>query len=210
MCAWCRIWLGQKISSSYDMRTRTGNYNLPIMAFVKKAGLEHPLNLFMPCRRIAKIMWSKFAVIGVIVGSIVISIGGASLVMHLGPITVTEEYTVLTGESVSYLIPAPEGTAQTMDIEGSRFNVTLSSPGDGLQIDNVRYNDGTTLSWTHEASGDTTMRISNTGQGDLEIRPVIVRSSDPVWIAFDFMVIISGIIIIGFSLGFATRRPKGF
>ena len=155
-------------------------------------------------------MWSKITIIGVVVGSVIIGIGATALVMHLGPITVTEEYTVLPGESVSYLIPAPGNTAQTMDITGDRFNVTLSSPGGGLQIPNAEYRGSAALSWTHAESGDTTIRIKNTGGGDLQINPVIVRSSDPIWIAFDFMVIISGIIIIGFSMGFAARRPKGF
>ena len=156
-------------------------------------------------------MWSRLTIIGVVVGSIIIGIGATSLVLHLGPITVDERYTVLPGDSVSYLIPAPEHTHQIMDITGDRFNVTLSSPGDdGLQIPNTEYRGGTTLTWTHAASGDTTIDIKNTGSDDLLIEPTITRSSDPIWIAFDFMVITSGIIIIGFSLGFATRRPKGF
>ena len=155
-------------------------------------------------------MWSRLTIIGVVVGSIIIGIGAAALVMHLGPITVTEEYTVLPGEAVSYLIPAPEGTAQTMSITGDRFNVTLSSPGGGLQIPNAEYRGSAALSWTHAESGDTTIYVKNAGGGDLQINPVIERSSDPIWIAFDFMVIISGIIIIGFSMGFAARRPKGF
>ena len=155
-------------------------------------------------------MWSRLTVIGVVVGSVIIGIGATALVMHLGPITVTEEYTVLPGESVSYLIPAPEHTYQTMNIAGDRFNVTLSSPGGGLQIPNAEYRESAALEWTHAESGDTTIYIKNTGGSGLLINPVIVRSSDPIWIAFDFMVIISGIIIIGFSMGFAARRPKGF
>lgn len=155
-------------------------------------------------------VWTKITVIGVIIGSVIMGIGAAALVMHLGPITVTEKYTVLQGESVSYLIPAGEGTAQKMDIRGDRFNVTLSSPGGGLQIPNAQYRGSADLSWTHAESGDTTIFIKNTGGDDLQIEPLIVRTSDPIWIAFDFMVIISGIIIIGFSLGFAAKRPRGF
>ena len=155
-------------------------------------------------------MWSRITVIGVIIGSIIIGIGAASFVLHLGPITVEENYTVLQGESVSYLIPAPENTAQVMKIAGDRFSVTLSSPGDGLQLSDMEYRSNATLQWTHVESGDTTIYIKNMGEDELFIEPTIVRSSDPIWIAFDFMVIISGIIIIGFSLGFATRKPKGF
>lgn len=155
-------------------------------------------------------MWSKITVIGVIIGSVIIGIGASSLILHMGPITVEENYTVLQGEAVSYLIPAPENTDQTMSITGDRFSVTLSSPGDGLELSDAQYRNHTTLQWRHVESGDTTIYIKNIGGDELFIEPVIVRSADPIWIAFDFMVVISGIIIIGFSLGFATRRPKGF
>lgn len=156
-------------------------------------------------------MWSRFTIIGVIIGGVIIGMGTVALVMHFGTITVTEEYEVPAGEFVSYVIPAPESTDQQMTITGSRYNVTLASPGDdGYRIQNAEYRDSTTLEWTHAESGDTTIHIRNTGAGDLLIEPNVARSSDPIWIAFDFMVMISGIVIIGFSLGFATRKPKGF
>ncbi len=155
-------------------------------------------------------MWSRLTIIGVVIGSVIMGIGAASLVSHLGLITVDEDYAVPTGQSVSYLIPAPAGTEQLMSITGERFNVTMSSPGDGLQVPNTEYRESARLVWTHAESGDTTIHIRNTGAGDVLVEPLIVRSSDPVWIAFDFMVVISGIIIIGLSLGFAARKPKGF
>ena len=156
-------------------------------------------------------MWSRLTVIGVIIASVIIAVGVASLVIHLGPIEIHEQHTLGAGEVALYSIPAPEGTEQSITLAGDRFNVTLSSPGEGgLQIDNAEYRETATLLWTHEQTGDTRVSILNTGSGDLVITPQVVRSSDPIWIAFDFMVIISGIIIIGFSMGFAARRPKGF
>ena len=155
-------------------------------------------------------VWSRLTVIGVIAGSIIIGVGAASLVLHLGPIEIYEQHHIMAGEAASYLIPAPEGTAQSMSITGDRFNVTLSSPGPGLQVDNTEYRGEAVLSWTHAESGDTAIQIRNTGSGSLAVEPDIIRTADPVWIAFDFMVVISGIIIIGFSMGFAVRRPRGF
>jgi len=44
----------------------------------------------------------------------------------------------------------------------------------------------------------------------LEITGTLTRSSDPIWFTYDLMVIISGMVILGFSTGFTLRKPKGF
>ena len=35
-------------------------------------------------------------------------------------------------------------------------------------------------------------------------------TTDPILFSYHFIVIISGMIIIGFSMGFTIRKPKGF
>jgi len=55
-------------------------------------------------------MLSKRTIIGLIVGSAIIAIGGYSLLTHIGPLTVYEDYTVAIGDSMSYTIPAPNHT----------------------------------------------------------------------------------------------------
>ena len=44
----------------------------------------------------------------------------------------------------------------------------------------------------------------------LKITGILVRSADPIWYTYDIMVIITGMVIIGFSMGFTLRKPKGF
>ncbi len=155
-------------------------------------------------------MLSKRTIIGLIIGSIIIAIGGYSLFLHIGTITINENYVVAVGDSAHYKIPAPSSTRQTMEITGDAFDLKLSSPSDGLQIPNTSYKKELKLDWTHLADGETEIFIQNTGNTDLTITGVLVRTSDPIWFTYDLMVITSGMVIIGFSMGFTLRKPKGF
>jgi hypothetical protein len=97
-----------------------------------------------------------------------------------------------------------------MTITGDFFDMKLESPGDGLQIPNTSYKKEVNLNWTHLIDGETKIHIQNTGNAELTITGVLVRTSDPIWFTFDLMVITSGMVIIGFSMGFTLRKPKGF
>ncbi len=155
-------------------------------------------------------MLSKRTIIGLIVGSAIIAIGGYSLLLHIGMITINEDYVVGVGDSMSYTIPAPASTPQHMKIIGDAFDLKLQSPGDGLQIPITSHKKETTIDWIHLVDGETRVQIQNTGESELEITGILIRSSDPVWFTFDLMVITSGMVIIGFSMGFTLRKPKGF
>ena len=159
-------------------------------------------------------MLSKRTIIGLVVGSIIIGIGGYSLITHIGTITINEDYVVGTGDSTVYTIPAPASTPQFMKIVGDSFDLEMQSPEDenysGLQIPKNSYKKELTLEWTHLVDGATIIQIQNTGNTELEITGTLIRSSDPIWFTFDLMVIISGMVIIGFSMGFTLRKPKGF
>ncbi len=156
-------------------------------------------------------MLSKRTIIGLIIGIAIIGIGGYSLILHIGTITINENYVVEVGDSTFYTIPAPNHTPQHMMITGDAFDLKLTSPSTGLQIPNTTsYKNELTLDWIHLADGETKIKIQNTGNTELEITGVLIRSSDPIWFTYDFMVIISGMVIIGFSMGFTLRRPKGF
>lgn len=154
-------------------------------------------------------MLSKRTVIGLIVGSVIMGIGLASLILHIGIITINEEYYVETGGVAFYTIPAPSGTGQQMVIAGESFNVTSSRPGEEA-VPEAAHKGSLELEWTHAEDGQTDIRIENTGSDELKITGTINRSSDPIWFTYDIMVIISGMVIIGFSMGFTMRRPKGF
>ncbi len=166
-------------------------------------------------------MLAKRTIIGFIVGSVIIAIGGYSLILHIGTITINENYIVEIGDSTSYTIPAPNHTPQQMFIKGSAFDLKFESPSNGLQIPSAdseetkesfkdRIDEPLQIDWVHAADGETKIQIQNTGDTELEITGTLTRSSDPIWFTYDFMVIISGMVILGFSTGFTLRKPKGF
>ncbi len=155
-------------------------------------------------------MLSRRTIIGLIIGIAIIGIGGASLVQHIGTLTINENYVIGIGDSASYTIPAPINTPQSMTITGAAFDLKLESPADGLQISNTSYKEKAMLDWVHLEDGESKILIQNTGDTELTITGVLIRSSDPIWFTYDLMVIISGMVIIGFSMGFTLRRPKGF
>ena len=155
-------------------------------------------------------MLSKRTIIGMIVGAVIIGIGAVSLVGHFGTTTINENYVLDVGASTVYTIPAPKDTAQSMMLVGDAFSVKLESPSDGLQIPETSYKEELELKWTHAEDGDTRIYIQNTGNEELTITGTLIRSFDPIWLTYDFMVMISGVVIIGFSMGFTLRRPKGF
>jgi hypothetical protein len=155
-------------------------------------------------------MLSKRTIIGLVVGSIIIGLGGYSLVLHIGTITVNEDYVVVVGDSITYTIPASKDTPQHMMIVGDAFDLRLVSPENGLQIPNTSYKDELVLDWTHLEDGETKILVQNTGNTELSITGELIRSSDPIWFTYDLMVVISGVVIIGFSMGFTLRKPKGF
>ena len=155
-------------------------------------------------------MLSKRTIIGLIVGIIIIGIGIASLIQHTGNMTINENYTIEVGDFTLYVIPAPIDTPQSMKITGDAFDLKLESPGDGLEIPKTSFKNEKILEWTHLADGESKIHIQNTGNNELVITGTLIRSPDPLWFTYDLMVIISGIVIIGFSMGFTLRRPKGF
>jgi len=156
-------------------------------------------------------MLSKRTIIGLIIGIVIIGIGGASLIQHIGLHTDDFQDVIEVGAPTHYTIPAPNHTPQSIKIIGDAFDLKLESPGDGLQIPNMTsYKNELTLDWVHVQDGETKIQIQNTGNTELEITGVITTSYKPEIFTLDLMVIITGMVIIGFSMGFTLRKPKGF
>ncbi len=150
-------------------------------------------------------------IIGLVVGSLVIGLGAFALVNSLAPtISMNENFVMSPGDSEFFTIPAPNDAPQHVAIVGDSFDLKLTSPGDGLNISNTSYKKELVLDWTHTEDGQTIIVIQNTGASELEITANTNQTPDPFGITFDFMVITSGVVILGFSLGFTLRKPKGF
>ena len=156
-------------------------------------------------------MSSKRTIIGLIIGIAIMTLGGASLILHTGLHTDDFQDVIEVGALAHYTIPAPNHTPQSMIITGDTFDLKLESPSTGLQIPNMTsYKNELKLDWVHVQDGETKIEIQNTGNTELEITGVITTSYKPEIFTLDLMVIITGLVIIGFSMGFTLRKPKGF
>jgi hypothetical protein len=153
---------------------------------------------------------AKRTIIGFIVGSLIIGIGVYSLITGFGFQTVEVNETFGVGESTSYQIKANNGASQNMKIIGDSFDLEMNSPGDGLQIPNTSYKKELSLEWVHLEDGITFIEIQNTGSTDFQVTATLNVTTDPILFTYHLVVITAGVIIIGFSMGFTLRKPKGF
>jgi hypothetical protein len=153
---------------------------------------------------------SKRTIIGLVVGSAIIGIGIYSLISDIGLQTMQVNETFAVGESTSYQITANEHAIQHMKITGEKFDLKLTSPGDGLQIPKTSHVKEVTLDWTHLKSGVTVINLQNTGSSELKVDATLQVTVDPILFTYHIVVITSGMVIIGFSMGFTLRKPKGF
>jgi len=155
-------------------------------------------------------MLSKRTLIGTVVGSIIIAIGLYALVTSFGIQSVNDVESFPPGESTSYQFDAPKHAKQVLNITGNSFQLSLESPRGGLQVPESNYKDVLTLEWVHLLDGESRVQIQNTGESDLNISYAFEVLTTPIQITYHIMVIIGGVVILGFSAGFSVRKPKGF
>ena len=155
-------------------------------------------------------MYSKLTIIGLIVGGIIASIGVYALLTSFGIQTIQVDDTLDVGEVDTYTLNAPAHAEQLMNVTGNAFDIYLTSPANGLQIPLTSKTNHVSLQWFHLADGQSIFKIQNTGSSELEVVGFVNVTSDPILFTYHIMVIISGLVIIGFSAGFSIRKPKGF
>jgi len=153
---------------------------------------------------------SKRTIIGIIVGSAIIGIGIYSLISDIGLKTIEVNETFGVGETTSYQIRASDHAKQHMKIIGEKFDISLASPGLGLQIPKTSHTKEVTLDWVHLEDGVTEIHLHNTGSSELKVEAMLEITTDPILFTYHIIVITSGMVIIGFSMGFTLRKPKGF
>ncbi len=156
-------------------------------------------------------MLSRRTVIGLIIGITIIGLAGFSLIDKIGPtVEITENFSVDIGKSQPLTIPAPANALQSLKIIGETFDLKLQSPGEGKQISNTSYKNELELEWIHLVDGNSKILIQNTGNKELDVVAVTNQTPNPYGFTIDLMIIVTGVVIIGFSMGFTLRKPKGF
>ena len=156
-------------------------------------------------------MLNKYTVIGLIVGGIIIALGVASMIDSLtnpNEIRQTND-TFGIGDSDKIRFNAPANSFQTLTITGDTFDVKILTVDEKNNIDNS-YSDEAIFSWTNTVSGENVIRIQNTGKSEFNISGTFELARDPLFFTYHILVIIAGIVVIGFSAAFSVRKPRGF
>lgn len=155
-------------------------------------------------------MITKKTVVGMVVGVAIVSIGAAAFLLDLGLQDVEIDETFAAGEQTSYRFSAAAGARQHLLVEADLFEVEVASPGSGLQIPPTTYRESKSLDWIHEEDGESIVHVRNKGQSDMLVDGGAQVSTDPIFFTYHVLVMISGVVIIGFSAAFSVRRPRGF
>ena len=156
-------------------------------------------------------MLNKYTIIGLIVGCVISGLGVASMIDSLvNPIEIRQTNdTFGTGDSDKIRFNAPANSFQTLTITGDTFDVKILTVDEKNNIDNS-YSDEAIFSWTNTVSGENVIRIQNTGKSEFNISGTFELARDPLFFTYHILVIIAGIVVIGFSAAFSVRKPRGF
>ena len=96
-----------------------------------------------------------------------------------------------------------------MIITGDSFDVKITTPDSSNDIKSS-FKNKANLSWTSITAGQTIITIQNTGDSEFTESYRFELERDPLFFTYSILVIIAGVVIIGFSAGFSARKPKGF
>ena len=156
-------------------------------------------------------MLNKYTIIGLIVGCVISGLGVASMIDSLvNPIEIRQTNdTFGTGDSDKIRFNAPANSFQTLTITGDTFDVKILTADEKNNIDDS-YKDEATFSWTNTVSGENVIQIQNTGKSEFNISGTFELSRNPLFLTYHILVIIAGIVVIGFSAAFTVRKPRGF
>ena len=113
------------------------------------------------------------------------------------------------GDTDKIRFNAPENSFQTITVTGEAFDVKIITPGDSNNVDQS-IKGKATFSWTNLTSGEIIIQIQNTGNSEFNVSGTFELQRDPLFFTYSILVIVAGIVIIGFSAGFSVRKPKGF
>ena len=156
-------------------------------------------------------MLNKYTIVGLIAGCIISGLGVASMIDFLvNPIDVMnfdDDFGV--GESTTFVFQAPENSFQKFVITGNSFDVKVYTPNKEIKFDGS-YKDKAEISWVNTSSGENVIKIQNIGNSELNAKGTLEKSRDPLFLTYHILVIIAGIVVIGFSAAFTVRKPRGF
>ena len=156
-------------------------------------------------------MLNKLTIIGIIIGSGISILGAASMVTSLNSPNEIQEDTATFGvgglDKINF--NAPENSSQSLTVTGASFDIKITTPDSSNDVD-ASFKDKASFSWTSNTAGQTIIAIQNTGDSEFTENYKFELARDPLFFTYSVLVIIAGVVIIGFSAGFSTKKPKGF
>lgn len=155
-------------------------------------------------------MLTKTTVIGIGIGAVILGIGIVSMILN-SPFLHTEarDATIGIEKIATYEFDAPKSSHQNFKVTGEKFHVKLQTPGDGIQKDED-FKKEITFDWFVLQEGKNKITINNTGSSELKFQYEFNRYGDQLLLTHNLVLVITAVIIIGFSAGFSVRKPKGF
>jgi len=156
-------------------------------------------------------MLNKFTIIGLIIGSIISILGASSMINSFSSPNEIQEDSVTfgVGDLDKIQFNSPENSSQFLTVTGDSFDVKITTPDSTNDIDES-FKGKANFSWTSINSGETIIIIQNTGDSKFTEDYKFELEKDPLFFTYSILVIIAGIVIIGFSAGFSAKKPKGF
>ena len=156
-------------------------------------------------------MLNKLTIIGIIIGSAVSLLGAASMVTSINSPNEIQEDTATfgVGDLDKINFNAPENSSQSLTVTGASFDIKITTPDSSNDVD-ASFKDKASFSWTSNTAGQTIIAIQNTGDSEFTEVYRFELERDPLFFTYSILVIIAGIVIIGFSAGFSAKKPKGF
>ena len=156
-------------------------------------------------------MLNKCTIVGLIIGSIISILGASSMIGSLSsPNEIQEDSaTFAIGGMDKIQFNAPKNSSQSLTVTGDSFDIKITTPDSANDVDES-FKNKASFSWTSANSGEITIMIQNTGDSEFTEDYKFELERDPLFFTYSILVIIAGIVIIGFSAGFSARKPKGF
>jgi len=156
-------------------------------------------------------MLNKLTIIGIIIGCAISILGAGSMVTSLNTPNEIQEDTATFGvgdlDKISF--NAPENSFQSLTVTGDSFDVKITTPNSNNDV-NASFKNKASFSWTSTTAGQTIITIQNTGDSEFTETYKFELARDPLFFTYSILVIIAGVVIIGFSAVFSARKPKGF
>ena len=156
-------------------------------------------------------MLNKLTIIGIIIGCVISLLGAGSMVTSLNTPNEIQEDTVTfgVGDLDKINFNTPENSSQSLTVTGDSFDIKITTPDSYNDVD-ASFKNKASFSWTSTTAGQTIITIQNTGDSEFTENYKFELARDPLFFTYSILVIIAGVVIIGFSAVFSAKKPKGF